>query len=186
MNKFEGGTMELVFFMFLASFIVFLIAIPWILFLLLPIFFVFNMLLFPMTMWLIKASMRLKVLVVDDDEVSVTPLLHAIKQSPFPTKVYFVESGWLALKSLELKKYDLLIIDYLMPDYNGDQVLKMAEIDTRVVKSTPVVFYTSNKHDLEKNIEDRYQKFLVQDVWGKSLSFDLLSKKITKTLSSVA
>ena len=86
----------------------------------------------------------------------------------------------------ELKKYDLLIIDYLMPDFNGDQVLKRAEVDSRVVKSTPVIFFTSNKNDLEKNIEGRYQKFLVQGVWGKSLSFELLSKKITKTLSSVA
>lgn len=178
--------MELAFFMFLAAFIVFLIAIPWLIFLLLPVFFIFNLLLFPISIWFIKASMRLKVLVVDDDEISVTPLLHAIKLCPYPTQVHFVESGVKALKSLELKKYDLLILDYLMPDFNGDELLKMAEVDVRVVESTPVIFYTSNKNDLEKQIEDKYEKFLVQGVWRKSLSYDLLFKKISKTLSSVA
>lgn len=83
-------------------------------------------------------SDRKHVLIIDDD-VSVLKTLRYHLQDTY--RVSVVNSGKVALDFLLKHKPDLILLDYLMPMYNGAAVLKTIQ-SREDTKDIPVLFLT--------------------------------------------
>ena len=83
-------------------------------------------------------SDRKHILIIDDD-VSVLKTLRYHLQDTY--RVSVVNSGKVALDFLLKHKPDLIVLDYLMPLYNGAAVLKIIQ-SREDTKDIPVLFLT--------------------------------------------
>ena len=81
---------------------------------------------------------RKQILVVDDD---TEQLMHIKDQLDEFYDVTCVKSGTAAFKYLAKKKADLILLDYLMPDMDGPEVLRNIQ-DTKDWEDIPVIFLT--------------------------------------------
>ena len=93
------------------------------------------------------------ILVVDDNTMMLKIIQQQLKDS---YNVATAISGSIALKFLEKKRTDLILLDYEMPFMNGAQVLHKIREDLRT-RMIPVVFLTGTK-DREKVQEALKQK----------------------------
>ena len=109
----------------------------------------------------------LKVLIVDDEQ-DIINLMRSILKRAGHKDVMIKKSGQQALSSLETFKPDVIFLDMLMPDMDGEQLLK--EIRKMKIK-TPVVFLSGKvglKRDtlIAKGAFDLIEKpFDVEDVF---------------------
>lgn len=78
------------------------------------------------------------VLIVDDDVSDINVLNHILK--PVYT-VYFAKSGQIALRRAAEKKPDIILLDVLMPDMNGFEVLTALK-NAEATKNIPVIIIT--------------------------------------------
>ncbi|MBB5219332.1 response regulator [Treponema rectale] len=86
-------------------------------------------------------SEKKHVLVVDDDPL----ILKVIKETLHDDYDVAVSvGGKTALKFLETKTTDLILLDYEMPELNGVQVLERLRMDPKT-ESIPVIFLTGNR-----------------------------------------
>mgnify|MGYP001614368076 FL=1 len=114
------------------------------------------------------------VLIVDDDEVSVLPLLEIL--NTMGSSVNFVNSGREMIESLAEKKYDMIFLDSSMPEMSGEEALMEADRE----KSNPddtrsnVIFFTATKNI---QIPTNLTNFRVVDIWSK-LDPNVLANKI--------
>ena len=78
---------------------------------------------------------QLTILVVDDDEMGLDVLTRRLTREEF--NVESAASGQSALKKMALEKFDVVLLDLMMPDMSGDQVLseirKMPSMSDAVV-----------------------------------------------------
>ncbi|UQD56515.1 hybrid sensor histidine kinase/response regulator [Flavobacterium sp. K5-23] len=82
----------------------------------------------------------LKILIIDDDNVDSITIIRSISQSGIIAKVESVFSGKEGLEKAESFQYDLIFLDYMMPDYDGISFLKKLR---ELGNETPVIFVTS-------------------------------------------
>ena len=117
---------------------------------------------------------RKHVLVVDDDS-GVLKLVKGYLSSKYD--VATAKSGKVAMKFLETKTTDLILLDYEMPDENGAAVLrKLRAIDK--TKNLPVVFLTGVKE------KEKIQEVLSFNIRGYLLKpIDML--KLTSLLKNI-
>ena len=78
------------------------------------------------------------VLVVDDDPVMLKTVKHYLEDSYI---VATAPSGKFALKFLEQRHTDLVLLDYEMPELNGPEVFRRIR-ENEALNDTPVVFLT--------------------------------------------
>ena len=78
------------------------------------------------------------ILVIDDNTASLALVRENLKEY---YKVTLVTDGKQALRFLEKKRPDLILLDYLMPMYNGAAVLKIIK-SREATKNIPVFFLT--------------------------------------------
>ena len=72
-----------------------------------------------------------KILIVDDDEATRAIIAQMLKKDSYI--IDHAESGEAALEKIIRNSYDLLILDYMMPDVDGLDVLsKVKELDPNV------------------------------------------------------
>src|SRR5262249_47031944 len=76
------------------------------------------------------------VLVIDDTEMNRDMLCALLQADQHKTAV--AENGMLGLHALENDSYDLVLLDIMMPEMNGYQVLEAMKSDPRF-RSIPVV-----------------------------------------------
>ena len=82
----------------------------------------------------------LKILIIDDDRVDSTTISRSISQSGIIAEVDSVFSAKEGIEMIKSLKYDLIFLDYLMPDTDGISFLKkIRDLDIE----TPVIFVTS-------------------------------------------
>ena len=82
----------------------------------------------------------LKILIIDDDKVDSTTISRSISQSGIIAEVDSVFSAKEGIEMIKSLKYDLIFLDYLMPDTDGISFLKkIRDLDIE----TPVIFVTS-------------------------------------------
>ncbi|MGE4233962.1 MAG: response regulator [Bacteriovoracia bacterium] len=127
----------------------------------------------------------LKVLVVDDDEGSVLPLLDILEKSH--AKVQVVTSGSSMVSELGSHHYDLLFLDYKMPGLSGVDALKLSDSNQLKkanlrFKTTPVVLFTGYGQEVEV---PKCQTFEIRGLWSKLLSYDRLQKRVRKLFKSI-
>lgn len=146
-----------------------LILVPWLVILMAPLLVGAAPLLSGLTMWIARSKRAFVVLVADDDEISLAPLLLALQKTEVPVQIHLASSGWEALASLKKLRFDLLILDYMMPDLSGEELLQNAELLAPTAAVTPVVFYTGERSSMIQPSHRNYQSYHVEDIWEKSL-----------------
>lgn len=84
-----------------------------------------------------------RMLVVDDNRVNLTVAKGLIKQTKI--KVDTVLSGQEALEKVKKKKYDIILLDHMMPDMDGMETLqKMREQEENESRDAVVIAMTAN------------------------------------------
>ena len=107
-----------------------------------------------------------KILVIEDDPklaTSITVLLGEDK-----TSIVTAENGKLALATIEANYFDLIVLDFGLPDMTGLELLKRAN-ENRSVKMPPVIIYTGR--DLTRQEYEEIQKY-TNSVIVKSVQSD--------------
>lgn len=120
-----------------------------------------------------EGSIRKHVLVVDDNPI-VLKLIRAYLQDDY--KVSVVNSGKIAVEFLLKYKPDVILLDYMMPLYNGAAVLKMIQ-SKEETKNIPVFFLTgkTDRETVEECIALRPAGYIVKPV-AKNALLDKLQK----------
>ena len=85
-------------------------------------------------------SLQRKILVVDDEEMNHKMLSHIMKDEP-RYEIVAVKSGHDALKALNRERFDLILLDVMMPEMDGLETLR----HIRKIYNTPVVLMSGNK-----------------------------------------
>ena len=80
-----------------------------------------------------------KILVVDDDKANLDILNHTLQNEYM---VYVAKSGEMAVKRALADQPDLILLDIVMPDMSGYDVLKLLKEDD-ATKAIPVIFLTA-------------------------------------------
>lgn len=80
-------------------------------------------------------------LVVDDNEDNRYTLVHGLKRLGYPNVVTAV-NGRHALDLLGTQRFDLVLLDIMMPELNGYQVLEQLKADERL-RHLPVIMISA-------------------------------------------
>ena len=115
-----------------------------------------------MDMPLSAPSVRKHILVVDDDS-SVLKLIKGFLSEWYDVATAI--SGKVAMKFLENKKTDLILLDYEMPEENGAEVLNKIR-KNKNLKDLPVVFLTgvSDKEKIQDVLVLKPQGYLLKPI----------------------
>lgn len=85
-------------------------------------------------------TLVLKILIIDDDKIDSITISRSISQSGIIAEVDSVFSAKEGMEKIESLQYDLIFLDYLMPDTDGISFLK--KVRTAGIE-TPIIFVTS-------------------------------------------
>lgn len=88
----------------------------------------------------INSKKSVKILLVDDQELNRDVLAHRLKKSGY--KIICVKSGHEALDILNSEIFDLILLDIMMPDISGIEVLKIIR-QSDTLKDIPVMMITA-------------------------------------------
>lgn len=115
-----------------------------------------------------------KVLVVDDNEFNRQVMCTLLK--PTLIQADDVDSGQEALEMLEIRKYDLIFMDIMMPGMDGLETLRNIKA-TGVAEGTPVIALTADAltGTRERLLDAGFSEYLAKPVSMKQLG-DLLVK----------
>ena len=107
------------------------------------------------------------ILVVDDDPMMLKLIKEQLKDN---YTVATAINGAIALKFLENKKTDMIILDYEMPGESGADVLKKIR-DNEVTSNLPVVFLTgiTDREKIKKVIGLKPQGYLIKPIEREQL-----------------
>ena len=81
-----------------------------------------------------------KILIVDDEEDITASVKMLVEGMGYSSKI--ASSGLDALKALNKEKFDLVLLDIMMPQMSGREVLEKIRADSKL-KNTPVAFLTA-------------------------------------------
>ncbi len=103
---------------------------------------------------------NIKILIVEDDKYICEMYATAFMREGF--KVYKALEGRAAIEKYSLKKPDIILLDIMMPDVDGYQVLK--EVRKSYNKYTPVIMLTNLDMEHFKRHEsvDRVDAYLIK------------------------
>ena len=98
-----------------------------------------------------------------------------------PTKmcVECVMSGEDALRRCRDTKYDIILMDHMMPNMDGIECLKKIRCDCSINSSTPVIVLTANA---VVGVRDMYLREGFNDYLSKPIEYDKLESMIIKYL----
>ena len=125
-----------------------------------------------------KAKERKHVLIIDDDPVMLKLVNGQLREH---YDVATAISGSLALKFLEKKHTDLILLDYEMPGDNGPTVLKKLRNNPET-KDIPVVFLTAmtERSKIEDVLALKPQGYLLKPIDREKL-YQVISNVISNT-----
>ena len=124
-----------------------------------------------------KASVRLDMLLVEDDEVDVMNVRRAFKRKQISTPLLVARNGLDALKMLRTKddkapqetsRPKMVLLDLNMPRMNGLEFLKELRSDPDLQR-TPVVVLTTSDDDRDR---ERAYSYNVAGYFLKTAAFD--------------
>lgn len=88
-----------------------------------------------------------KVMVVDDEEVLRMLIVDTLEDLE-NVEIHTAENGREALANLMTEHYDLVIMDYMMPEMTGIEVLGHLDDDKK--KSTDILMLTAKAQDVDR------------------------------------
>ena len=117
-----------------------------------------------------------KCILVVDDSVTMLKTINRYLHEDY--EVATAPSGKVALKYLEKKKADLILLDYEMPDQNGPEVLEKLRSNP-LTMDIPVVFLTgvTEKSKIAQALAHKPQGYLLKPVEQKKL-FAMIEKTL--------
>ena len=83
-----------------------------------------------------------KILVVDDNEMNLKVMKNLLKLNGI--KPDMVDSGEAALEKMCVNKYDIILLDHMMPRMDGIETLNQAKINNFIFEDTTVIALTAN------------------------------------------
>ena len=115
-----------------------------------------------------------KVLVVDDNEMNRKIFVNLLKETKI--QVMDVESGKACLDEIQKQRYDIIFLDHMMPEMDGEETLqRMHELENNLCAETPVVMLTANavvgarEHYIEIGFDDFLSKPILPDKLEKMI-----------------
>jgi DNA-binding response OmpR family regulator len=118
----------------------------------------------------------LSILLVDDDAHVQKIITHYLKA--LSVDLIVAKDGYEALNLLSSSYFDLIILDYSMPYFNGLQILKKINLNKRH-KNTPIIIMSSTN---EKDDVVRFFDHGIADYIIKPPSKEEFLKRVTKAL----
>lgn len=85
---------------------------------------------------------RKKILVIDDDEMNLQ-IAKMILERKLPCEVFCAANGVDGLEILRTRRVNLVLLDILMPDFDGIETLQEIRADERI-KNVPVMMLTAS------------------------------------------
>ncbi len=117
-----------------------------------------------------------KLLVVDDNKMNLMVVKGLLKRTEI--QLDFAMGGEECFRMTKDKKYDLILMDHMMPQPDGVQTLHMIREDgTNPNRETPIIVLTAN---VIAGIEEEYLKEGFAGYLSKPVSGDKLEEKIAK------
>lgn len=121
-----------------------------------------------------------KVLVVDDNRMNLTVIKGLLKRSL--VQADFATSGYECLEKTKNKKYDLILMDHMMPEPDGIQTLHYIQDDEKNMnRKTAIIALTANA---VAGVEERYLKEGFAGYLAKPVMVDKLEAILAKFLLS--
>lgn len=119
-----------------------------------------------------------KVLAVDDVEINLQVLEMMLSQTML--QIDMAGGGQEALDKLRASKYDLVLLDHMMPQIDGIEVLRrLRKMDTNVNQNIPVIALTANA---VAGAREEYLRNGFDDYLEKPLNGELLEQILIKHL----
>lgn len=118
------------------------------------------------------------VLFVDDSPVDRAYIAGVLLHNDF--EVLLAESGEEAMRTLEKKLPDLILLDILLPKVSGIEVCKRIKADANL-KKIPIIFFTSI--DTPKNLIN-YSGYGAVDYLHKSIPVEILVEQIRAAIEA--
>lgn len=122
--------------------------------------------------------MTKRILVVDDEEDIRMVVKDVLENSGF--SVYTVPGGKEALNVLKKEKFDLVLIDFFMPEMSGRELLKKIREDQNLKQTKCAMITVASFSD---HGTDKLEKLDVDDYIKKPFDNDDLIKRVNKILS---
>ena len=119
-----------------------------------------------------------RILLVEDDPFLVDVYTKKLQQAGFD--IINVNNGELALKAIEGTHFDLVLLDIVVPDIDGWEILK--QIKSPETQNQPKVIVFSNlgqKSEVEKGLKLGADKYLIKANYTPSEVVEEVRKLIT-------
>jgi len=112
-----------------------------------------------------------KILIVDDSAANLNYLKDLLKKHSY--KVAIAKNGKTAIHKAKSQTFDLILLDFVMPDMNGLEVCQ--EIKSIVIqKETPIIFLTANQD--EKILKQAFEAGAVDYIRKPFSNTELISR----------
>ena len=114
-----------------------------------------------------------RILIVDDNEMNLEVILDLLKETRI--KVSLATSGEGCIESVRKARYDLILLDQMMPGLSGTQVLKQIR-DEHLADGTPIIALTADAivGARDNYISEGFTDYLSKPVMYKELERVLL------------
>ena len=119
-----------------------------------------------------------KVLVLDDEQFIVDLLKNIFTEGKTDVEVYV--DGLSAKEAIKNTTFDLIIADYLMPNYSGADFIKDIRGTLNPNRDTPILVVTARRPQAEADI-DNWDKVYLMD---KPITVPKLASSIMKVLKA--
>lgn len=121
--------------------------------------------------------MAKKILLVDDEADTATVFQTVLKQAGYEVTV--ANNGQGALAAAKSAYYDLILLDQMMPDMSGNNVLQQLKQDP-VISKVPVAMLTNFSHD--ELVTEALGKGAADYILKYQVSHEDLVKKVKEIL----
>lgn len=118
-----------------------------------------------------------KILLVDDEADISSVFQQVLTEAGFDVSV--ANNGRSAFEKAKLQKFDLILLDQMMPDISGNEVLQMLKADL-LTKTVPVAMLTNFSHD--ELIDQALGSGAVDYILKYTVSHEDLVKKVKDIL----
>ena len=112
---------------------------------------------------------KTRILLIEDDEIAAELTLNFLKNCGFDAKVCFTATD--AISNLMINKYDILLLDLNLPDFDGFDILKKI----KNIISTPVIIISAYS---QLDIKLKAFKLGASDYMIKPIEFEELEARI--------
>ena len=121
-----------------------------------------------------------KILVVDDNQINLTIVKGLLKKTLI--NIDLASSGRECLDMVTKKSYDIILLDHMMPEMNGLEVLtKLRAMDSNLSRNCPVIALTANAI---VGAREQYLSAGFNDYLSKPIDYKELEAVIKKHLPS--